>query len=300
METAKSHEELRVDLANAIHALEHALGALTEALGEETRYPIWGWRTEDPAEARRNAIAMLRAIDYRPDQPSGETRIYPALLGVRPTTLALAHQVNEAKRELADAFKAMQGIRITVDGEVRDLTRHALSYLGRLHLHYQQATRQIVVCDTAPYRVGFTWLVASAYVRRTSREALLEQLQRRAGEGGDCDPGILADIERLRALPKGEPLARYRRPLPHPRVNIAWRDEKGQFTRKLRPAVLPILYPAGPGEPLPLLRPLADRVPDGPQRAPRRPRPGERRVAPERFLITEPIHRYTIAQQGTA
>lgn len=300
METDLPNETLRVDLANAIHTLEYTLDLLTEALSEETRHPVWGWRTDDTVEARRNAITMIRAIDYQRDQPSGETRIYPALLGVRTSTLRLAHEVNEAKEALAIAFKAMQGRRITIDGEQRDLTRHALSFLGRLHLHFHQATRQIVICDTAPYRVGFTWLVGSARVARTSREELLDRLTRRVGEGMDRDPGILADIERLRGLPQGEPLARYRRPLPHPRANIAWRTPDGQIVRKLRPAVMPILYPAEAGQPLPKLRPLPEQPPEKPQRAPRRARQGERRVSPERFLITEPIHRYTIASPSRA
>ncbi len=278
-------------LADAMHRLEQTLEALATRLRQETDYPIWGWKTEDPAEARRRAIQLLMAIDYVDGQHPSESRIYPALIGTSRETLEVAYQVNVAKRQLEQALRAFGRDTVPVtrpDGSVvrMDRLRHALANLGHLRLHKVQAVRKIVICDTSPYRVGYTWAVRTARVERTDRETLIAQLQRRIDPEYPSDPGLFEDLERLRSLPPGEPLAIYRRPQCHPRVNLAFRID-GEVVRKLRPAVMPILYPATRGAPLPKLRPLEV---DPPNR--RRARRSDRRVNEERFLRTEPVHRY--------
>jgi len=290
-------ETLRIELAEALDALEQTIDALCTGIRAETDYPTWGWRDEDPQAARLEASTMIRAIDYEPGQAANETRIYPALLGASAETCERAHSVNHAKIRLKQALDAMKDMTIEIDGEEKDLLRHALSFLGHLHLHYIQATRRIQVLEQKPYRVGYTWLTGSARIERTSRELELRKIRHNLERAGGLDAGLEEDLQRLLALPPGEPLARRRRALPHPRVNLVFktRTENGEAdTRRIpKPAVLPIIYPAQPGEPLPKMRrPLAPEppTPGKPRRKPRRIKGV--RVDNERYLITVPVHRY--------
>ena len=293
MSEQPSNQALQIDLKIAIDALDAALAALAEALRTEAGFPSWGWRAEDPERARAQAIQMILATEYHDDQAPNQSRYYPALIGTRPKTLELAHALNDAKHQVAEAFKAMRGQRIVIDGETRELTRHALARMGRARFHFHMATRHLVICDERPSRVGFTWTVKSSRIEHTNREALIKRLIRWMEEGPaqPNDPGILHDIEQLQGLASGTPLAFKRDPIPHPRANIAWRQPDGTIVRKLRPAVLPILYLAQAGEQLPPFRPLANAPHE--QSKPRKPRPGERRVGKERLLRTLPVYPYT-------
>lgn len=292
MADLQSNQALQLALKVAIDQLDDALDALASALRTETGYPAWGWKTEDPERARGEAIRMLLATDYHDDQAPNQSRYYPALIGTRSETLMLARQLNEAKAAVAEAFTAMRGRHVREDGKTKELTRHALERMGRARFHFHMATRQIVICDEKPSHVGFTWLSRSNRIQQSSREEVIERLYRTIEKQSvpTEDPGIEQDLERLRALAPGTPLAFKRAPIPHPRANIAWRHPDGTIVRKLRPAMLPILYPTRADEDLPSYRPL----PPEPTMASRRrtPRPGERRVAPERLLRTLPVYRY--------
>lgn len=286
----QSNQSLQLDLKIALDA---TLAALAEALRTEAGFPGWGWRAEDSERARTRAIQMILATEYHDNEQPNQSRYYPALIGTRPGTLTLAHCVNEAKQQVAEAFKAMRGRRIVIDGETRELTRHALARMGRARFHFHMATRQLVICDERPSRVGFTWTIASNRIEHTNREALLKRLMHSMEKGAvqTNEPSILHDIERLRGLPSQTELAFKRAPIPHPRANVAWKQPDGNTIRKLRPALLPILYPARAGESLPNYTPLKE-MPESPSRG-RAPRRGERRVGNERLLRTLPVYPYT-------
>jgi len=251
------------------------------------------------SNAELRAIRMLHTLEYQADQAPSTTRIYPALLGASEQTLALAEAVNAAKDALAKAFKAMQGRRILIDidGEPVqvDLTRHALASLGKIHLHFHLATRHIVICPHAPYRVGYTWTTGSKRIERTTREQLIRRLHNTRNKRKDIqDHGMEEDLSYLSRQPPYAKFAIKRPPIKHPRANIAWRvPGEDRVERRLRPAMLPILYPAQPGGDLPTITPLSLEPPgdDAPRRV-QWPQKGEVRVSDQRVLKTLPVYAY--------
>ena len=289
-------ELLRAELADTIHQLEQGIDDLCAILRQQHDYPIWGWRQEEPAMARLEALQMIRAIEYEENQPGNETRIYPALMGTSREGLEAAEVLNRTKTRLGKLLAAMRGHTIDARdacGRQRpiDLLRHALAFLKHPRLHSLQATRHLVVCPQAPARVGFTWITGSSRVGRTDRDTLIAQLEARLQKNPE-DEGLHIDLERLARLAPGEPLAHYRAPKVHPRANIKYVKATGEVERVPKPAMMPILFPSEPGGALPPMKPLEDTVPPPGSRRKKRAARGAVRVDPERYLITQPIHRY--------
>lgn len=281
--------ELRAELATALNRLDERLALLDTRLAAERRYPVWVWQT-DPAQARTQARAVIRAVDYIDGQEPKAARICPGLIGASAGTLAAARAVNQAKQELETVLAAMRGRVLLIanpdgPGDLRvDLVKHALAVMKRPRFHHKQATRQLVVLDRPPDSVRYIW-ARCAKIRRRSRQAVEAELRRRLQD--EVSPRLLDDLERVQALPPGEDLAEVRPPHVHPRANITLEGEEGTV-RLQRRAVLPILYPAAPGERLPCYRPLPDQPPEPGQNKPR----ADIAVARERYLETMPVHRY--------
>lgn len=285
------NSELQVALADALSTLVARLDALDRRLIAEAGYPQWVWHAPGKLPARDQARAVLRAIEYIDHQDPHETRICPALLGASDETLRAARAVNATKIELEAALRAIDpvlqvrrdpktGVEIT-----ERLLKVALAEIGYKRFHRRQALRKIVVLDRRPNKVSYTWAQLPK-IERTDRETVRAQLQRMFEEGG-ATLRLVEDLERIEALPAATPLALVRPPHIHPRANLVY-GVRGHSTRAQCRAVLPILYPAAYGEPLPALRAL----PDDPPIAPTRARRASVQVADTPYLMTLPVHRY--------
>jgi len=138
-----------------------------------------------------------------------------------------------------------------------------------------------------PEYVSFSWASCRA-VRRTSREALIEELgRRRLVSGKGASRLIERDLAILRRLPAGEPLALVREAPATVKANVAWPARGGRpATRRVCSAVAPLVML---GTALPeRFRPLPQRAPERSVRQSRR----DTELESKALLSTLPVFRY--------
>ena len=286
-------------LAQQFSELKSLLGDLRVALARERDYPIFVNHVSSGADQRRVVIEALTELHYVGDQPANEVIQCPALLGASVATLDLAERINVAKASLHKTLKILD--RVTVpdpDGgpEAVPVLKVALRRLGHARLQRRQATRRIEVVGAAPASATFTWSHArrkQALSAAAVREQLLHDL---AESGGERRVVLESELARLDGLDDETPLVRLFAPYQHPRVNLVWRLPDGGLLRKQRRAVVPLLYPAYPGDPLPVIRPL----PATPAEAPKRLRRRDALVEEVALLPSLGIHRVIAPSLGVA
>ncbi|EQD44669.1 hypothetical protein B2A_09529, partial [mine drainage metagenome] len=115
----------------------------------------------------------------------------------------------------------------------RPLREVALEALYARRLHYRQAIRKITVLRESaerigtPRQVGFSWSRCHT-VRRTTREALIEELAQRLTNGIGSVGMLERDLKLLTDLPLHEPLAIKRKAPLTVRANVCWPAHDGQ------------------------------------------------------------------------
>lgn len=287
------YSQLRATLTSALHRLKAQLGELDRALKEEEGYPVWVWHEKDSTKARIQIRQIVTAIGYRDNQDPTATLICPALVGVSVTTLDFINQVNEAKINLQQALKAMDGIKIedrdrnTGVSILRPLIKIALASLGHARLHRRQATRKLVNLEEMPESVSFIWSRLPKIESIDVKEAQY-RLEARLEKTPHNSLLVEEDLRHLKQLAPNERLAIVAPPHIHPRANIAWSTEEGTTRRAQKRAVLPIFYPATRYDYLPRLRPLPEEPPPPGLRL----RRNDATIETTPFLLTIRAHRY--------
>lgn len=287
-------ELYEANLSGAFARLEALLAELRGQLSRDQGLPLFVNRLQgsDP-DRRRRVIDSLTRIHYQDGQAANEVIHCPALVGVTDQTLALAESINRVKAELHATLKALDKVRVPdpTSGDKVPAVKPILRRLGHARLQRRQATRRIELLESPPESATFTW----AHARRKqplsaaeAREQLLRDLAN-AGQERQADrvAELAADLAKLDGLHADTPLVRLFAPYQHPRVNLVWTLADGRVIRRQRRAVVPLLYPAGPGDPLPIIRPLPATPGEGPQRIRRR----DARVEETALLPSVGIHR---------
>lgn len=306
-----SNSALRAELGTALRHLQSSLRNLSDHIHHHA-HEAWLWQppssqlpntapsnlSPPPELSRRETLARiataLQAIKYQDGQDPHESRIYPGIVALSPPGILLADEVNRHKATLAQVLKAMEGRTelATINPETgekadRPLREVALEAFYFRRLHHWQATRRLEVLretdkvtGTLEY-VGWIW-ANSREVRRTTREALLEQAQ--APDARLLTP---AEIQLIKELPPKEPLAIVRPGHTIPKANLRWESRNGApATTKVRVAVLPLILP---GEHLP--QRLRKLPPSPTAKQPRLPRT-DIEIEPTPLCRTLPVHRY--------
>ena len=308
-----TNSTLRATLGTHLKSLQSSLSLFTDHLQSEA-HAAWLWQkprsaapvnalTPPPPELSRDRTLeliceSLKAIKYTDDQAAHESHIAPGLLVVSEEGLALADEVNRHKRALASVLRAMQGRteigvidQRTGERGPRPLREVALESFFFRRLHHWQATRELVVLRESttsigtPDYIGFSWATCRD-VRRTYREALIEQLQE-SRAGAEDTSRYDRDIALLTNLEPKEPLALVRPGHTTPKANIAWpAAPDGKSVRQIKPAVLPLVM-------------FGTRLPSRLRKLPPAPTPRHFRLArvdteiePTPLLETLPAHRY--------
>ena len=272
-----------VTLAEQFIELESLLRELRLALAHETDYPIFVNNVRSELTQRHVVINALTEIHYDNDQAPNEVIQCPALLGTSAETLVLAARINELKVGLHNTLKILDKVTVPDPRGGSDkvpVLKVSLRRLGHARLQRRQATRRIETIESVPRSATFTW----SHARRKQvlsvaevREQLLHDL---VEAGGKRHLVLEEDLGRLDGLDDETPLVRLFAPYCHPRVNLVWHLPDAQVVRKQRRAVVPLLYPAYPGDELPIVRPL----PASPLRVPKRGRRRDAQVE-ERPLV---------------
>lgn len=303
--------DLRIELGNGLKGLSAALEEFARHVRREAR-AVWMWtpRSDGPlervalpalerAEALEAAARALLTIKYENDQDAHESRIAPGLLLLSAEGIALADDVNYWKDRLAQALKAMNGVEVeavineeTGERGPRPLREVALEGLHFRRLHYRQAVRQLTVLRESAEHIGtpdyvsFSWSICKT-VRRSSREALIEDLSARLTAGNGSPRLLERDLALLRQLPEREPIAIARKAPPTVRVNVRWRAREGSRpVRATFSAVAPVVM-------------LGERLPEKFHPLPSEPEPpGTRQARADtqledtQLLATVPAFRY--------
>ena len=312
MPTTPTNSALRAELGATLEHLQKALSLFTTHLRHHTQ-AAWVWHSPrgkptdfttpppdlPPAATLQHIIDTIEAIEYTDNQDAHESRIAPGIIVLTDQAIPLADEVNRLKRALASVLRRMQdrteiGTVDPATGErgPRPLREVALEAFFFRRLHHWQATRELTILRTkaghltSPDYIGFTWS-SCRDVRRTSREALLDELKERRLTGEE-NPLYDHDIEILSALPKKEPLALVKPGHTKPVANIAWpSSDGGKPERQLRPAVLPLIM-------------VGSRLPERLRKLPATPTPehlrrtrSDREIELKPLLTTLPAHRYT-------
>lgn len=306
-----SHTELRLELGNSLKGLSAALEDFAGHARRAAR-AVWMWTPAsaapvervalpaiERAEALEAAARALLTIKYENDQDAHESRIAPGLLVLSAEGIALADDVNYWKDRLARALKAMNGIEVeaivneeTGERGPRPLREVALEGLHFRRLHYRQATRMITVLRESsehtrpPDYVSFSWSTCKT-VRRSSREALIEELSERLAAGTGSPRLLERDLALLRQLPEREPIAIARKAPPTVRVNVRWPPrDGGRPVRATFSAVAPVVML---GERLPeKFRPLPAEAASSAERPVR----ADAELEDTQLLATVPAFRY--------
>jgi len=287
---SSENSQLRADLAHALQQLEAQLDLLDARLRAEVDYPTWAWQHDDPKSGRRHASLVIQALDYQDGQDAHHTRIFPALLGAAPETLAIARAINHWKSRVRAALAPMARREIVVTNpdtgtDIKEpLDKVALRWLKHPRFHKRQALRELVVIDHPVTKATFFWARLRKIQRIDKAEAtrrLCERLER-----ADT-PELRLEWDCLQALSPREPLAVVNAPHIHPKVNLVLQTVDG-IKRVSKRAVLPVLYPDRSGTTGPDIRPL----PDDPNDSPTRLRRSDVQVEDDPFLPSLHIHRY--------
>lgn len=247
---------LRAEMFAALEALDNLARDLGLAIREHDA-DRYAWTDEGVSiEQRRHLAARaLASLAF----PSGEglTHALPGVLGASAATLRLAREVNLAKVH----FKgAVIDLRKGAEGGGRDEVRHVLAESGHDDLSLRQAYRELVVLDTTPERIGFTWMTSVRSVRALSRGAAEEYLHATLRE----EWRLTGALDAIHRLPASAPLYIVREIKPHLRANI-WLP--GGARRSVM-AHSPILFPLSPDQHPPVHgEPARPRVPDEPGEA---------------------------------
>lgn len=285
---------LNASLEQALSKLEGLLGELRAVLLRDAALPIFVNDERSSAAQHRLVVNALTKLHYEDGQAPNEVIHCPALLGVSDQTLVLADRINVLKADLHETLKAFDKVRVIDPAGGRDKVpalKVSLQRLGHARLQRRQATRRIETLDAAPESATFTWSHARRKQAMTAVE-VREQLLRDLANAGyerqaDRVAALAADLTRLDSVDDDTPLVRLFAPYCHPRVNLVWSQSNGKLIRKQRRAVVPLLYPADPGDPLPIIRPLPASPGEGPQRIRRR----DARVEEDPLLPSLGIHR---------
>lgn len=282
----KTGKTMSVALLRAeVFAALEALDALARDLGlaiRERDADLYAWTDEGASteQHRRLAARALASLIF----PAGDglTHALPGVLGASAATLQLAQEVNLAKARFKAAVVAL---REGAAGGGRDEVRHVLAEAGHDDLSLRQAYRELVVLDTTPERIGFTWMTSVRSVRALSRGAAEEYLHATLRE----EWRLTGALDAIHRLPASAPLYIVREIKPHLRANL-W------FPGGARRSVMahsPILFPLDPDQRPPVHgEPARPRVPDDPGEA--TPLPGDTPAGPRlprsnRVIASRPL-----------
>lgn len=279
----------RIELNEAFDALTAQLGELVDHLyrlcGAAVVYEPGKTEPTTGLDALRAACWMYRRVYYTDDQAPQDTAHLTGVLMVDQEGVARANAVNAAKERFrrarqqlrnasrSEATEAM-GQLLERDPALADTLRRT----RRARLNVRQTERAVPIAPEGVTRVGFTWQTQPGIYRLTAAE-VLDLLRRHEG-----DPTADADRSRVAALPADTPLARIRKQPPQRRANLSLLGRR----RRMMTTPIPLLVPADdPGQCVDISIDAID--PPDPSNGPRR---ADRRIDPQPFLYSLPIHQY--------
>ncbi len=258
--------KLRLALTSTMHSLEQAHNKLTQAMRDDTNYPIWAYGYEDSSDPRSKVLEAIRLLDYQPDQSGTDSLLCPALVGASSRTLEHVRNVNLYRTELAKILKKFVGIDVLVEDENtgnivnRQWARIVLAMLGHARLNQRQATRIFRCFHQPPSQVSYSWVNMRKVEYTTSRNIIQDLEKRLEKNSGTAAEALEADYNKVSALGHTEPLAIVTPLREQVRANVTWADKNENTVKRAQYyAGAPIFYSTKLGSALPKLRRLPSK-----------------------------------------
>jgi len=252
------HSILQADLREALNHLIAVQAEVSGWLAEQRNFPI-SLQTVEAGKDPRQAIAdFISLVVYANDEmEAGDTINCIGLCGTNLETLQGLERITLARKAVQKILMAMDKHRMTENKEVITLSKKALAKLGYARFNRRQAKRAFFYFDHRLDSVSFTW-ARSRQVVAISVVHAKTILDKRFQDANDLIAQESWHAQRLLldSLSSDEPLVQVAPPAVHPRANITWYDEKGDFKRQVKVAVSPIFYLASENASLPRIRPL--------------------------------------------
>lgn len=292
--------EYRIDVIETFKALQKALNQLHTFITEQDiSLPCWfqvpiGLPVSQTANDRDNIMALIQQCEYLDHQKPRDILVGAGLVAASADTLRAIQQLNQAKDNFKMAILALKAAKIpTTDPYLTThfeqaldkrpaMTTQTLRKLGLPRLHLKQCYRKIPILPTRPNKVSWTWANTKAITRISTQEAEILLLK----QGND--PGILLQLQKLRALSPNTPLAIVQELAPHLRTNLVLPTSTEETTRLMVKGPVPLFYPYESPLPLPFLRPPKEKQ----GKKLNRPIRSDVKLDPEPFLSAIRVHRY--------
>lgn len=291
------HCTYRIAVIDTFRSLADELNALQSCIHDDTGLPAWLEPLPYPAlthENIRQAACNLYAQNTYLDQQEGrEILLGIGLIGASAKTLEQAQTLNLAKKQFKLAIQTLKAQKLTLTDDWlkeafiglfetlrHEFTATALQGAGLSRLHLKQCYRQIPILSAMPIKVSWSWANTRS-IKKISKTDAIALLNKKGN-----DLGIQQQIEKVQTLAANEQIAIVQALAPHLRTNIVLPGPGESVERMMMKGSLPLLYPAQPGEKLPIV------VPPKPVKTGERQTRADLKIDPEVFLPAIRGHKY--------
>lgn len=289
--------EYHLDVINTFRDVCDALRAASTLIHADSDLPGWMKPLDTPilrdANIHLQSTRLLHQLEYLDEQEGREILLGVGVFAVRQATLDALHHLNTTKSAFKYAIQNLKSQAIKTDDQAlshafrallsktrHDETHQSLDTTGMVRLHLKQCYRQIPLLEARPIKVSWCWANTRS-IKRISTAQALALLEKKGN-----DAGILAQIDKVAALPSGTPIAIVQELAPHLRTNVLM-PQGAQTERRMLKGSLPLFYVHEEGTDLPMIR-LANDT----RKQENRPRRNDVKIDPTVYLPAIRGHLY--------
>jgi len=253
--------EYHLEVIDAFKAMCEALANAQTRIEADNHLPGWMQALDAPRlrhdNIRQQSIHLLKQLEYLEGQEGREILLGVGIFAASQKTIDQLHHLNQCKSQFKYAIQNLKCQAIETDEEAlfqafqallsqsrHSETEQTLTRSGLSRLHLKQCYRQVPILDARPIKVSWVWANTRSIKRITKTQAIA--LLNKKGD----DPGILAQIAKVTALPDKTEIAIVQTLAPHLRTNIVM--NAGENTeRHMLKGSLPLFYLHEEGSTLP-------------------------------------------------
>ena len=245
----QSKQEAYIPVLESFANLWQTICELNNKLKKLKSPPMW-LAASTPSSSKdtppiEQLCSLLQALQYQDDQKPRQTIIAPGFIGVSQDVISAALEVNQAKQNFKASILQLKSLKLKSDtntiSRIMQTQRHinvsqGLKTMSLARLHLKQCYREIVILNTRPDKITWTWANVRS-IKKINTDTAIKMLQKKCS-----DYGIEQQLEKVYQLPKDTPLAVVQELAPHLRANIVYRQQH-ETTRQMVKGPMPIFFP---------------------------------------------------------
>ena len=265
----------------------------------DAKLPAWfhaplGLPLEAELSDREQAFGLIQQLEYLNGQNAKEILVGAGIIAASVATLQVIQELNLAKERFKTAIINFKKESLPLNDPyfyeaIDDVLKRRPCYMkailrkmGLARLHLKQCYRRVPVFWERPEKISWTWANTRSIKRITVAQAEVLLLKKTR------DLGIELQLNKLKCLPKDEPLAIVQELAPHLRANVLFTDSTNKTSYRKMVKGLPVFYLYKELLPLPSLRPPGGKK----KRDDSKPRRKDVRLEADVFLPAIRAHRY--------